>query len=395
MSVRSLFILGRQAGIGMAELESLYGSEVLQPLNPVCMGSNLRPTEVSFNRLGGTVKLAGVLGIINSTEWHVVRKGLTSFALQIAEDLPEGKLHLGLSTYGTQITPNQLTSFGLELKKTIKSHGYSVRLVPNNQAALSSAQVLHNHLTGERGMELLLVYAGSQVVIGRSVAVQNITAYARRDQARPKRDAFIGMLPPKLAQIIINLATAGALPGPTYTILDPFCGTGVIVQEALLMGYPAYGSDIDPRMVSYSQENLEWLTTYQKTLDPILEVGDATSHTWHHPFSTIATEAYLGSPLSSWPSDAKLAAVMGNCNVILERFLQNVANQLPTGARLCVASPVWLKPGGADIKHLPLIDQVSNLGYNRVSFRYVSQEDLIYYRPSQLVGRELLVLVKK
>jgi hypothetical protein len=36
--------------------------------------------------------------------------------------------------------------------------------------------------------------------------VQDIDAYAERDFERPMRDAFVGMLPPKLAQIMLNLA---------------------------------------------------------------------------------------------------------------------------------------------------------------------------------------------
>ena len=48
------------------------------------------------------------------------------------------------------------------------------------------------------------------------------------------------MLPPKLAQIIVSLS--GTQPG--QTVLDPFCGTGVVLQEALIMGAIVYGFDL-------------------------------------------------------------------------------------------------------------------------------------------------------
>jgi 2-polyprenyl-3-methyl-5-hydroxy-6-metoxy-1,4-benzoquinol methylase len=102
--------------------------------------------------------------------------------------------------------------------------------------------------------------------------VQDIEAYGARDQARPARDARVGMLPPKLAQTIINLAagrpetrmdkhwdSADGL--GRFMVLDPFCGTGVILQEALLMGYSVYGSDIEPRMAEYTKKNLQWLVS--------------------------------------------------------------------------------------------------------------------------------------
>ena len=43
-------------------------------------------------------------------------------------------------------------------------------------------------------------------------------------------------------------------------LLDPFCGTGVVLQEALLMGYDVYGTDLEPRMIDYSGANLDWLS---------------------------------------------------------------------------------------------------------------------------------------
>src|SRR4029078_6190467 len=99
-----------------------------------------------------------------------------------------------------------------------------------------------------------------------------------RDREMSTRDAKVGMLPPKLAQIIINMAV-GEMPEEAkqsvcevppdqpipkdhlakITLLDPFCGTGVILQEAALMGYKAYGSDLMPQMANYAQQNWAWL----------------------------------------------------------------------------------------------------------------------------------------
>ena len=79
-----------------------------------------------------------------------------------------------------------------------------MRIVPNKALDLSSAQVLHNKLTHRGSWELLLVRGGDKTYLAQTLFVQNIEAYAARDQARPKRDARVGMLPPKLAQILIN-----------------------------------------------------------------------------------------------------------------------------------------------------------------------------------------------
>ncbi len=43
------------------------------------------------------------------------------------------------------------------------------------------------------------------------------------------------------------------------TIWDPFCGSGVVLMEALLLGRNALGSDIDKEAVENSTKNVEWL----------------------------------------------------------------------------------------------------------------------------------------
>jgi len=392
---RSLLVLGRQPAIGRAELESLFGAAHLEPVGESAMASDLLPEAIAFSRLGSCVRVARTVQAIASDDWRSVQTALAAAATSLAEDVSEGKIQLGISCFGLKVEPRQLLGAGLTIKKSLRSRGYSVRLVPNQEAALSSAQVLHNHLTGERGIELLAVRNGNQVVIARTTASQDINAYAARDQNRPKRDAFVGMLPPKLAQTLVNLAVAGLSPTEDNVVLDPFCGTGVVLQEALLMGFGAYGSDLEPRMVDYSAHNLTWLATQHGTRpDPALEVGDATNHHWQHPVTVVASETYLGHPLSSWPTPPKLQEITGTCNVIIEKFLRNLASQLQSGQRLCLAIPAWRAPNG-HVHHLPLLDHLEDMGYNRVSFEHVRSPELLYYRPDQLVARELLVITRK
>jgi len=395
MTHKSIFILGRQPAIGRAELESLFGAEHLEPIGGDAMACDILPADIPFDRIGGAIRLAKPVAQVNARTWPEVVRALQKTLPGLIDYLPaDGKIKLGLSAFGFPVRPEQLLRTGLELKKVCKKAGRSVRLVPNVEPALNSAQVLHNSLTGELGIELLCIQQKDTVYIAHTVAVQNIDAYARRDQGRPKRDAFVGMLPPKLAQTIVNLAV-GQLPADLETVvLDPFCGTGVVLQEALLMGYGAYGSDLEPRMVDYSRINLEWLATHGVESTPELEVGDATEHQWAHPASVVACETYLGRPLNNWPNPEKLQEIIGTCNVIIQKFMRNIAGQLPSGRRLCLAVPAWQAPNGT-IYHLPILDHLEVLGYNRVSFSWAQEQEMVYRRPDQLVARELLVVTRK
>lgn len=404
--MRSLIIHGRQPEIARAELESLYGSDALLPVGNATL-IDLDTSEIDFMRLGGMVKLCKVLTILETTNWREVQAFLEKSVPEHAKNLPEGKLKLGLSVYGLNTKPSQLVATGLELKKLIKKTGRSVRVVPNKDNELNAAQVLHNQLTHKLGWELVFVKHGNKTILAQSIAVQDIDRYSARDYDRPFRDSKVGMLPPKLAQIIINLATSkseatspACLPSgqpqtKNLTIIDPFCGTGVILQEATLMNFSAYGSDLDERMVDYSSKNLEWLKSQYPGWEINYEVdqADATNHQWQEalkPQAVIACETYLGRPFSSLPSREILEKNMSDCDTIHRKFLKNLASQTKPGFRLCIAVPAWRVKNG--FLHLRVLDSLDKMGYNRVKFEFSSNQDLVYYRPDQIVARELVVL---
>lgn len=427
----------------MAELESLYGSDAVRPAGDQCA---LVDANVDFSRLGGSVKMAELLATTPDTSRKSVFKTVAKLLPSVVAVLPaEGKIKLGLSVHGFAISPYDLGGEALRLKKVVRSLNRSVRVVPNESPALSSAQTYHNKLADELGIEIIIVNDGDKVYIGRVTAVQDIDSYRIRDRERPKRDAFVGMLPPKLAQTIINLAAGelagakveksqdankrvtqkGAAPteapsdedganfaagpapsdlrskaydgsGNPSTILDPFCGTGVILQEALLMGYGVYGTDLSKKMVDYSGHNLEWLkkTHSIKTEGMVrLEEADATEHIWRQPISAVATETYLGQPLGGQsPSKEKFSEIVHDTNAVVRGFLHNLSPQLTEGTRLCVAVPVWFLEG--QTTHLPVIDELASMGFMRHTFSH-AVAPLMYHREDQITGRELLVLTKE
>ena len=416
--MQSLIILGRQPKLGLAELESLYGADKVHPIADTAAAIDVDPCLLAFDRLGGAVKFAKVLDTLNTTSWDEIGRYLSQNGPKQSEKLPQGKLHLGISAYGFNQSPKNVQRMGLQLKQAIRRTGRSVRVMPNNESDLSSAQVIHGQLTRPNGWEILIIKNNQQTVIAQTVKVQDIKAYARRDQSRPARDAKVGMLPPKLAQIIINLAS-GLLPEearqsvcdiPSYQqipkphfedilLLDPFCGSGVILQEAAMMGYDCIGSDLSERMTEYSQTNLDWIRSWQNTpINSEVKIdilsADATTYRWPKQPTVIASETHLGRPFSSIPKEAALKEVQADCERIIRNFLSNIGPQIKVGTRICLAIPAWRLANG-EFAHLPLLDSIEVIGYNRVSFRHVLDEQLIYCRPEQIVARELLVISKQ
>ncbi|MDO5451765.1 MAG: DNA methyltransferase [Candidatus Saccharibacteria bacterium] len=411
--MKYLAVLGRQPEISIAELEAMTGIEwckisfsgrvararrhgasaliLALPRSEIPSKDILAPLDI--DRLGGTLKLA----------IEIEQK-----PLEYLKNLSEGKITLGVSDYSKNASRKSALDEALKLKKILVRQGRSVRVVENHEAVLSTATSLHNGLNGknERKVELIKTDDGWYRVIG----VQDIEAYARRDQARPARDAKVGMLPPKLAQILINLC--GPLK-PGSTVLDPFCGTGVVLQEAFLMGYRAYGTDISDRMVEYSKKNLEWLGKF-KTIqfEGIrslarrgqalaargsrmnsfkISQGDAASFQWEQPIDAVACEGYLGKPFSKTPTEMELKEQQQECGAIVVGFLKNLAKQIKSGTPVVIAVPAWLREDGT-YERLENLDLIQNMGYN---VNNKTREGLLYHRDGQVVARDILILRKK
>jgi len=429
-------ILGRQPALGVAELEKVFGGKAVTPLSPQAVRIDSESFEVQ--RFGGVLKAGKIIAELPRSDWHQVSQKIVQYYTNEWSSF-EGKITLGISAYNFTVDAREVQKTGIILKQKLKKSGASLRLIPNLEPVLSTATSHHNKLgLSPNKVELIVVRTNdSKVVIAESTGSQNITAYARRDQQRPKRDAFVGMLPPKLAQIMINLAIGNSgvcssraadvtsrsnplqpksdqAPGPLLDlersriaegsasrgeqkrliILDPFCGTGVILQEALLIGYSVYGTDLSDKMISYSRDNLDWLAEgYHTKFDYKLSEGDAMTMKWQQPINAVVGETYLGQPFSAPPSPAKLDEVQRNCNHIITEFLRNLAAQIKPGTPVCIAIPAWRDKNG-HFTHLPLVATIARLGYKPHEFTNISQNDLLYYRENQIVARELLVLTR-
>ena len=386
-----LCVLGSMPRLSLAELEAVVGHDLVKPVGQYYALVNDK-NGFLHERIGGTIKAATLLSTLPSSRWNKVSAATFDVIVSQLEEKAKNsnhKLTLGISAYGFRISPKQLWLLAFAINKNLKKKGYSVRIVMGKEFTLNSAQVIHNKLTGEFGSEFLLVANGAKTYIAKTVSVQNIDSYSKRDYGKPNRDMNVGMLPPKLAQIMINLAKLDK----NRTLLDPFCGTGSILMEAALLGSKLEGGDIKKRMVDYTKANLDWLAKeYNIKIDYNLICADATTHKWSNKFDCVATETYLGPSIRYVQDYESIKKASDYCNKLVEDFLTNLRPQLTNNAQCCIAVPMW---HFKDIFiHLPIVKEIENLGYCRVNFTHVNNSELVYYREGQVVGRELLVLQK-
>ncbi|HSX02117.1 MAG TPA: hypothetical protein VLI05_02250 [Candidatus Saccharimonadia bacterium] len=371
-------ILGRQPELGLLELESRLGPAALEPFGRQAVRLAMAPP---IDELGGVIKLAEVLYDGPAADIRPVP--VDPAVLPVAD---EGKTPFAVSVYGIRATPRFVMAAGLALKKVLGERG-SLRLVPPGEGlTVSAAQLRHNRVL-ERGFELIVVVAGQRMVVARTVGVQNIDAYAKRDHGRPARSAKVGMLPPKLAQVLVNTTSAPI-------VVDPFCGTGVVLQEALLAGRSVIGSDLAPDMVQASRVNLTWLaeeTPRSLGSWSVLEVDARVARLPVEPCA-IVSEGYLGPNLTTAPPPARLKEIRAELRALYVAALTHWAAQLPPGAELALCAPAWRTAKGW--QYLGVVDDLPRLGYTMKVFKHVPAP-VLYARPDQVVGRQLLLLRKR
>lgn len=364
--MRYLFCLGREPVLGMAEIEavlSLWGIPVLGlHRHDKFLIVDIEGTldgDLSMQRLGGTVKIALSIKKKEGVEW--IEETIIDHLLATQTS---GKICFSIS-------PSQKKLF-MTIKKKLSLGGRSARYIePKN-----TATVLHNRLVEKQG-DITIV--GDDIF--STIAVQPIEEYGERDYGRPARDVERGMLPPKLAKILINLAGV-----PTSgTLLDPFCGSGTILMEAALMDYTnLIGSDISPKAIADTQKNTDWLRQkkdIKKT--PALLVSDVRGLPKKiptHTIDAIVTETYLGKPLHGNESSDMIRKELK----LLETLYIDAFKIFDT----------LLKPGGRAVVVLPAFRSGDGWIHASCATSLKKRDSFFYARPDQWVGRDILIFEK-
>ncbi|MFA6304240.1 MAG: DNA methyltransferase [Patescibacteria group bacterium] len=383
------FILGHVPELSGAEIIKVLGSQNII-FETVLSSKDFLLVEVGGEldvkalqeRLGGTIKISRIM-------YHVSQEELGDKVEEIiAAKRPnnqEQKFQFGFSLYG-KMDLKEFQNMGLALKRKLKNSGVVCRFVVSKEKSLSSVIIIKEHLIGQ-GLDVVIIEDGQKYYLGYTVAVQDFRDYSDRDFGRPMRDSKSGMIPPKLAKIMLNLSGVN----PLAVILDPFCGSGTILQEALLMGYKnLIGSDLSIKAVDDTKNNLNWLKAkYNLDISGIkvleLDVRNLSKKVVAESINAIVTEPYLGEAKSS-----KLKTQ--NFLALAELYIQSFKEFYKV-----------LKPNGKVVMILPIIegqkmeilDQVTKIGFTMENLSDNPRSSIVYGREGTRVEREIFVFKKK
>ena len=371
-----LYILGRERDLCLAELES-KDKNVELITEQIAVSKKL----FDINNLGGTIKVGEIIAN-NVSSVNELQKEIINHCKAIKL---ETKFNYGISYYGnSKINFNQI---GIKLKKELKSTGLKPRFVmPSDGAILNAASIKHNKIFPD-GREFIVVQSKDKMLLAIGLSFQDIDMYSKRDYEKPCRDRKVGMLPPKLSQIMINLAD----PDDNTVICDPFCGSGGLLMEASLMGYDSIGSDLSEDMTNCAGKNIEWfLDNFNaKGKVEILKSNDATKLKYPKERYSVVTEGFLGINFLSKPTKQLIDEQISNLKNIYVEFFKNLLLQERLPDVVCICVPFWRL--NEQTIRLNLIDEIANLGYTIVEFKSARQSTLNYYREGQFTGRQIVV----
>lgn len=216
---------------------------------------------------------------------------------------------------------------------------------------------------------------------GKLVWRHSAKEWYKRDRLKPFSDPHKGLLPPKIARILVNLAV-GTNDPEGKTLLDPFCGSGTVLLEAGLMKLKLVGNDLDPVQLNGARRNLDFLDLSGKLIN-----YDAAKLSDHlvEPVDFIATEPYMGRPGTREDRLPDLARGLGKLYL---GCLKDWNKFLKTTTRVCMIFPIF-EYAGREYKTSTIIDDKQLLDYN------ILTRGLTYSRPEAKVIREIVILQKK
>ncbi len=417
------FILGKNPTLSSAEIIAVLNKLQISfdikalSIEVLVLSTDAELSSEFIKTLGGTIKIGKIIDEVglddDEQKFEKIFEGQN-----IADNYlsaKEGKLHFGMSIYDGGADKkyigelnSRLKDLCVTVKQNLQNIGLKAGFVRIKDRYLSSVSVWKNQLLG-KGMEMVLICTNNKILAGKTLDVQEFESFSFRDYGRPQRNTKSGLIPPKLARMMINLAQIGS----DVKLLDPFCGSGTILQEAILLGYKnTYGSDINERAIFDSKTNVDWLFDNYRQLDESLfntniflsDVRSIAQNISHNSIDVIITEPYLGAPLFKRPSYEIISSTLHEVGKLyLSAFLE-FKKILNMGGKVIIVFPAFEDCG--KMYFVEVLGKIKEIGFSQLELiptemtknnllQLTNRNTALYGGVEQFVKREILIFKRQ
>ena len=394
------FQLWREWKLSVAELINFFPkSEIIFCGSWVLILGNIEKSylQENFYKLGWTIKIFELDFFAN------------------IEDIYESILETALNTewkfkYSLNLFWEKSLKLENILKKTknlLKNKSISARYFNKDDwKNLSSAQILGNSIL-KKWFDFNIINLWNIFYFGKTLEVQDIDSYSKRDFSK-NRDMQVGMLPPKLCQMMINIWKESK-DCESKNVYDPFVWLGTVLIEALNMWISqVFWSDLSEKMVDESRKNISDFISKNllKNISFKIEKLNAkfineSEILQKEKIDLIVTEWYL------WEIMTKKNISLDRINKqkesllsIYSKFFENLA-KVDFSWKIVICFPFWELNGkfiyfNEILEILNKFCVIENIFKNSEINLSSKSESLLYKREKQLVWREIFKLkIKK
>jgi tRNA G10 N-methylase Trm11 len=312
-----------------------------------------RPLDELVTTLGGIHKYASPMTLLKDIQGSEVRQFLEN-VLQHKNEIH----NLSVSEYceesGGAFSYEDLVH---TILGSLRDLGFrKIRLLrPEGNELVAEQVVLRDSL------DFVAVHTKKGEYFGVTSYVPDVESYRERGTGKPIRIPSISMSP-RLARTLVNLA--GLSPG--QTLLDPFCGSGTILAEALLHSLNCLGVDNNPNRVHQADQNLKWVqeNTPSKKLGTYhVLYGDSRDLSRYLDgvkFDAIVTEPILLPNLTARPSMKSAHEMVNKASKVYSDALYAMSQVVKSGGRVVMVVPVLQTT--SDLEVSIRIGDVSSVG---------------------------------
>lgn len=363
-----LFILGRNVALSIAEIESYLKKECIdfEIISNVKNGllvetKDVLPTGI-VDRLGGVISLGEVLatGSLNKVKKELDKSMIyfgTGNKLNYVVFDFDGDYHDDILVYLKHRFKEE------KLKATEKKPTGNIKMQEGEFAPNVKSNLID---------EQYFVFKDN---FGKIIEECDYDAVELRDMKKPvKRNELT--ISPRLAKILINLSEVKR----NEILLDPFCGIGTVLQEALLQGVKVVGVDKDKNAIHNAEINLKWFN-FDK--DNYKLIYNDSSSVKIPKVDALATEPDLGELQKTVPSPDKAMKIILGFEKLIIHVLNNVKEKVD--GRIVFTAP-FIKTGkkrvGCDF------DKIAK----ETGLKIVDGFPLHEFRESSIVGRSIIVM---
>ena len=337
-----------------------------------------------FQRLGGSKRVGYIVDDIDH------------FTFQ-SESETVSKIVFGISILGDS-TKNEsvyIKKLANSLKRTLKDNSVSSRfIIPKGKdSSLNAAQIINNQIL-QKGFELDIIKNLDTEIYGRTLNIQDFEGFAQRDMYKPNTDIQMGTLPPKLARMMVNFTAQNS-----GVLWDPFCGSGTISMEAVILGFNTLASDVNPVAVNSTASNIEWLSREGFAPDALYESfrfdvtkanKEVIKKLKNTDISAIVCEPYMGPPQTTLLSDQKASELLLDVKNLYFKLFDLIDNKLEKRhIKVVIIIPSYKTRNGWMTFG---IRELINKRWIVKNGDYIKNRDLKWSRKNSIITRNIFIL---